>query len=97
YGLLNHCHPGCMIIDIGTISPESAKYNAHLAEAQGQIYISCPVSGGVEGASNGTLAAIVAVQPAVRAIIEPIIRRFTKQITWLTNHADAQKLKIINN
>ncbi|CDM89404.1 NAD(P)-dependent oxidoreductase [Xenorhabdus bovienii] len=96
-GLLRHCHPGCMIIDTGTISPESATYNAHLTETQGQEYISCPVSGGVEGANNGTLAAIVAAQPAVRTIIESVISRFADRITWLTSHADAQKLKIINN
>ncbi|BET95595.1 NAD(P)-dependent oxidoreductase [Xenorhabdus taiwanensis] len=95
--LLYHCHPGCMIIDTSTISPESAAYNAHLAEAKGHIYISCPVSGGVEGANKGTLAAIVAVQPKVRAVIEPVISKFADKITWLTNHSDAQKLKIINN
>lgn len=97
HSLLRHCHLGCIIIDTGTISPESAAYNARLTEAQGQKYISCPVSGGVEGAINGTLAAIVAAPPEVRAIITPVISRFADRITWLTSYADAQKLKIINN
>ncbi|MEX0447071.1 NAD(P)-dependent oxidoreductase [Xenorhabdus sp. SGI246] len=97
HGLLHQCRYGCMIIDTSTISPKSAAHNAHIAEMKGKKYISCPVSGGVEGANNGTLAAIVAVQPAIRAIIEPFISRFADKITWLTNHSDAQKLKIINN
>ncbi|MFM2666676.1 NAD(P)-binding domain-containing protein [Vibrio mediterranei] len=96
-GILFNCNRETIIIDTGTISPSSAKNNYLIAKEHGVEYVSCPVSGGIEGATKGSLAAIVAAQPSARSKVEPIINLYADRITWLSSHSNAQKLKILNN
>ncbi|MFH4399003.1 NAD(P)-dependent oxidoreductase [Vibrio diabolicus] len=96
-GIVFHCKRETILIDMSTISPSSARNNYLIAKENGVEYVSCPVSGGVEGATKGSLAAIVATLPSVRSKVEPIISIFADRVTWLSSHSNVQKLKILNN
>ena len=71
--------PGSIVVDMSTVSSETAiKAAACLAEKQA-AFLDAPVSGGVEGAKNGTLAMMVggdveALEKA-RAVLEAMAAR----------------------
>ncbi len=57
--VLNNMTKGAMLLDCSTVDVESARHVAKLAEAKGIIPIDAPVSGGIGGASAGTLTFMV--------------------------------------
>ncbi len=58
-GLAEGLEPGALIIDHSTISPEATKRFATMIADQGGHWLDAPVSGGSEGAVNGTLSIMV--------------------------------------
>jgi 3-hydroxyisobutyrate dehydrogenase-like beta-hydroxyacid dehydrogenase len=54
--MLETAAPGTVIVEMSTISPETARRLAGQAEKAGVDYLDCPVSGGPVGAEAGTLA-----------------------------------------
>ena len=86
------------IVDTSTISPDDAKYYTRkIFENHDVHYLTCPVSGGAQGALNGTLAAILAGQSSAVEAHLKIIRCFADKITRVEHNAKAQQLKILNN
>ena len=47
---------GTLMLDCSTVSAATARQAAELVGARGADFLDCPVSGGVEGARDGTLA-----------------------------------------
>ncbi|KAM9862087.1 3-hydroxyisobutyrate dehydrogenase [Leucobacter sp. BZR 635] len=58
-GLLAAAAPGTLFLDCSTIAVDEARSAAQLAVAAGHRALDAPVSGGVVGAENGTLAFMV--------------------------------------
>ena len=58
-GLLEHARPGSLWIDCSSIAPAIAISLADLARSRGVEPLDAPVSGGVAGATSGTLAIMV--------------------------------------
>ncbi|RRO07664.1 NAD(P)-dependent oxidoreductase [Pectobacterium aquaticum] len=96
-GVIKYIKKGSMIIDTGTISPASAERNVNVCDAIDVSYVSCPVSGGIEGANSGTLASIISSPEFLKERIESVVCSFTDKITWVNTSSEAQKLKILNN
>jgi 3-hydroxyisobutyrate dehydrogenase-like beta-hydroxyacid dehydrogenase len=88
----HHC-----IVDISTIAPDMAIELSNRLNEYGTSYLECPVSGGAQGASAGTLAAIIAGPQAVFDKYQTVIQAFTLQVTYVGEAGKAQKLKILNN
>jgi 3-hydroxyisobutyrate dehydrogenase len=65
---------GALVLDCSTISAATARQAAALIEARGAEFLDCPVSGGVEGARDGTLAIMVGGTPAAFQRAQPILR-----------------------
>jgi 2-hydroxy-3-oxopropionate reductase len=58
-GLAKHIGIGSIVIDMGTTGPSAAKDHAKRLAERGIRYLDAPVSGGVRGATNGTLSILV--------------------------------------
>lgn len=58
-GVFAGMRPGCLVIDMSTISPVAARRLAAEAEARGAQMLDAPVSGGDVGAINATLSIMV--------------------------------------
>lgn len=58
-GVMKHARKGTLFIDCSTIDVESARKAHTIAEAAGMLSLDSPVSGGVVGASAGTLTFMV--------------------------------------
>ena len=55
-GVLEHARPGLLIIDMSTISPQVARTLASAAAGRGVRMLDAPVSGGEQGAIEGSLS-----------------------------------------
>jgi len=54
--LIPHLQVNSLLIDCSTVSSSTARQAARRLSEKGAGFIDCPVSGGTEGASNGTLS-----------------------------------------
>ncbi len=88
--------PGAVVIDMSTVSSDTAlKAAAMLAEKQAH-FLDAPVSGGVEGAKNGTLAMMVGGEVAVLEKVWPILETMATRIQYMGNTGAGQATKAVN-
>jgi 3-hydroxyisobutyrate dehydrogenase-like beta-hydroxyacid dehydrogenase len=86
-----------IIADCSTTGPEGARV-AHATLAKANIvYVDAPVSGGVAGARDGTLAVMVSGQRAVYERLEPALKEFGKLFFVGDRPGQAQVMKLANN
>lgn len=85
------------VIDFSTIGPRAAKSVADGLAAKGISYIDAPVSGGVKGAREGTLAIMVACAQAAYADAEALLKNFGKVFHLGEVAGQAQTMKLANN
>lgn len=85
------------VIDLSTTGPGVAKKLALGLAERSIATIDCPVSGGMAGATKGTLSLMVAGDPDRVAEAEPILSHLGKQLHVGTEPGMAQTLKVINN
>jgi len=72
---------GTLMIDCSTVSAETARQAAELLEPRGVEFLDCPVSGGVEGARDGTLAIMAGGTPEAFARARPLLEALGKTIS----------------
>jgi 3-hydroxyisobutyrate dehydrogenase len=88
--------PGTLIIDCSTVSSATARECAHQLIDVGCEFLDAPVSGGVEGAKNATLAIMVGGEVATFARAEPIFKAMGKTITHFGPSGSGQAAKATN-
>jgi 3-hydroxyisobutyrate dehydrogenase len=96
-GIVESANPGTLLIDCSTIDVATARDVAKAAEARGLLMLDAPVSGGVGGATAGTLTFMVGgpAQAFVRA--EHILQQMGKTIVHTGGAGNGQAAKICNN
>jgi len=87
---------GALVIDCSTIGAETARRAAQALEPGGVEFLDCPVSGGVEGARDGTLAIMVGGTPEAFARAQPILEALGKTITLFGPTGSGQAAKATN-
>ena len=85
------------VVDFSTIGPRTAGMLATALGGRQIAYIDAPVSGGVAGATNGTLAVMVSGPKTVFAELEPILKTFGKLFHLGEGAGQAQTMKLANN
>ena len=88
---------GTLLIDCSTIDVESARHVAALAEKAGLDMVDAPVSGGVGGATAGTLTFMVGGSDASFAKAKPVLEKMGKNIVLAGTSGGGQAAKICNN
>jgi 3-hydroxyisobutyrate dehydrogenase len=86
-----------LLIDCSTIDVESSRTVASAAEEAGIEMLDAPVSGGVTGATAGTLTFMVGGRDRAFARGEPILRAMGKNIVHAGGPGAGQAAKICNN
>jgi 3-hydroxyisobutyrate dehydrogenase len=71
---------GSLMLDCSTVSAVTARQAAELVGARGADFVDCPVSGGVEGARDGTLAIMVGGSPEAFERAQPILQALGRTI-----------------
>ena len=69
-----------LMLDCSTVSAATARQAEELIAPRGADFLDCPVSGGVEGARDGTLAIMVGGKPEAFERAQPILQAFGRTI-----------------
>ena len=96
-GLLAGSRPGMTIIDMSSVTPQHTKKMAGITEQQGVEYMDAPVSGGVAGATSGSLTIMVGAQPQTLERCRPILEVLGKKIYHVGSVGSGDALKLVNN
>lgn len=88
--------PNMIVMDCSTVGAGTARdMHAHL-DALGVGFLDCPVSGGVEGARNATLAIMAGGDEAVFERARPILDKMGKTVTYFGASGAGQAAKATN-
>ena len=94
--LLPHLARGALVIDCSTISADTARTAAPRLGERGIAFLDAPVSGGVEGARNGTLAIMVGGDADAYRRAEPVLRAMGKTVAHFGPSGSGQAAKATN-
>ena len=95
-GVIQGAEPGTVVADMSTISPAATRSFADALAEKGIMMLDAPVSGGSEGAINGTLAIMVGGEEAVVAKAMPAFQAMGTSITHVGPIGAGQMTKAIN-
>ena len=85
------------LIDLSTTGPTVASVVAKAAAERAVAWVDSPVSGGVGGATKGTLAVMVSCGKATFPIVDPVLKTFGKTFYVGEKPGLAQIAKLANN
>jgi 3-hydroxyisobutyrate dehydrogenase len=88
--------PDTLVLDCSTVSAETARRSAELLHTRRAEFLDCPVSGGVEGARDATLAIMVGSTPEAFARAQPVLATLGKTITHFGPIGSGQAAKATN-
>ncbi len=89
--------PGAVLLDCSTVDVDSARAVATQAEAAGLSALDAPVSGGVGGATAGTLTFMVGGPEAAFATAKPLFEVMGQKAVHCGPAGNGQAAKICNN
>lgn len=95
-GVLEGMQSGCLVVDHSTISPSVTRQLAEKVTAAGGAWVDAPVSGGSEGAVNGTLSIMVGGDDSDVARAMPYFEATGKTITHVGPVGSGQMVKLVN-
>jgi 3-hydroxyisobutyrate dehydrogenase-like beta-hydroxyacid dehydrogenase len=86
------------VVDLSTIGIAAARECAALLDTIGVTYVDAPVSGGVAGATNGTLSMMVGASAPVFEQLEPVLAVLaSKRFRVGDTAGQGQAMKLLNN
>jgi len=89
-------HAGQLVIDCSTVSAETARTIAGQLAAAGVEFMDSPVSGGVEGARDGTLAIMCGGSAAAYALAQPVLAAMGRTVAHFGPVGAGQAAKATN-
>jgi 3-hydroxyisobutyrate dehydrogenase len=87
---------GSLVVDCSTVSADTARWAEQFLDACGVRFIDAPVSGGVEGAKNGTLAIMCGGEHAAFDEVRPVLAAMGKTIEHFGPSGSGQATKATN-
>jgi 3-hydroxyisobutyrate dehydrogenase len=88
--------PGTIVVDMSTVSSDTAKQTAAILAEKQAVFLDAPVSGGVEGAKNGTLAMMVGGDADALEQALPVLETMTRCIMHMGPTGSGQATKAVN-
>jgi 3-hydroxyisobutyrate dehydrogenase len=95
-GVIHGVKSGALVIDMSTISPHATRDIAEKLNAKGVYMLDAPISGGSEGAKNGTLSIMVGGDDAQFQRAMPYFEAMGKTITMVGDQGAGQTVKLVN-
>ncbi len=87
---------GSIVVDTSTVSADTARQAALIVKEAGAHFLDCPVSGGVEGAKNGTLAMMAGGDEAVLEQARTTLAAIAGKISYMGPTGSGQATKAVN-
>ena len=95
-GVIEKVQPGSVVADMSTISPEATRKIAARLSEKGCHMLDAPVSGGEQGAIDGTLSIMVGGDEQALEICRPVFQALGKSITHVGTNGMGQTVKLMN-
>jgi 3-hydroxyisobutyrate dehydrogenase len=89
-------HPGLVVIDCSTVAASTAREAAARLARAGAAFLDCPVSGGVEGARDGTLAIMCGGSVEAFERARPVLAALGRTVTHMGPNGFGQAAKATN-
>jgi 3-hydroxyisobutyrate dehydrogenase len=96
HGSMAGLRAGSVLVDTSTVSPTTTTALAASLAEIGVEFADAPVSGGVEGAINGRLVAMVGAELTTFSRIRPVIESFSASVTHMGPVGSGQASKAVN-
>lgn len=94
--LLPGLRSGSLVVDCSTVASDTARDCAARVATHGARFLDCPVSGGTEGARQGTLAIMVGGSDPDFASVRPVLDAMGKAVTRFGEVGAGQAAKATN-
>ena len=85
-----------VVVDTSTVSSETAKQAAHILAKKDAHFLDCPVSGGSEGAKNGTLSVMAGGSEFVLDHVRATLDAIASRIVYIGPTGSGQACKAVN-
>jgi len=95
-GLLPHLTPQSLVVDCSTVSRATACELAQQVRAAGGDFLDAPVSGGVEGARQGTLVMMVGGEATALQRARPLLAAMAARVEHMGPVGSGQATKAVN-
>lgn len=95
-GLLAGAQAGSILIDLSTVSPALSREIEQAARQRGVAFLDAPISGGPEGAANGTLTIMCGGDQAAFERARPVFEAFGERIYYAGPSGAGCTIKLVN-
>ncbi len=95
-GVIHGVKAGDLVIDCSTISPQVTQSIAQTLAEKDVHMLDAPISGGSEGAANGTLSIMIGGEAAQVERAMPVFEAMGKTITHVGESGAGQTVKLVN-
>jgi len=95
-GVIESIRPDSVVIDMSTISPEATRKIAARLKEKGAHMLDAPVSGGEQGAIDGTLSIMTGGETAVFERCLPVLQAMGKNVIHVGLNGMGQTVKLVN-
>ena len=95
-GLITHARTGHIFIEHSTIGPTQARRIFQAAKDRGAGFLDAPVSGGVSGAREGTLAIMVGGEAQVFERVRPVLEALGQNLRLVGPSGAGCTVKLVN-
>lgn len=95
-GIIEGIEPGKLVIDMSTISPKATRAMAEALKEKGASMLDAPISGGSEGAANGSLSIMVGGDATDFERALPVFEAMGKTVTHVGPIGAGQTVKLVN-
>ncbi|MFC1908152.1 2-hydroxy-3-oxopropionate reductase [Chloroflexota bacterium] len=95
-GIIEGIKPDSIVIDMSTISPIATREIATCLKEKGVHMLDAPVSGGEQGAINGTLSIMVGGDAPIFERCKPVFETMGKNIIHVGSSGIGQTVKLMN-
>lgn len=96
-GILAGARQGLIIIDMSTIAPATSRKLGEATAAKDAHFLDAPVSGGSQGAINGTLSIMVGGEEKIFEQARPVFESMGKNLFYVGPQGAGEVVKLINN
>ncbi|HBC92831.1 MAG TPA: NAD(P)-dependent oxidoreductase, partial [Pelotomaculum sp.] len=96
-GFFAGAKPGSTVIDMSSVAPGFSRKMAEIASQRQLNYLDAPVSGGVQGATEGALTIMVGGAPETVNRFRPLLEVIGKKIYHVGDVGAGDAVKLVNN
>ncbi len=96
-GLLAHCRPGQVVVDLSTASPTSTRRLHDLLAERKVELLDAGISGGAAAAEKGTLTLMVGGSAEALEAVRPVLEPFGAKVFHMGETGSGHTTKLLNN